>query len=140
MPLEELMISAIDSRYSSPVSIQVPQQINELQDSAVGSSSANKNGRISTGIAESQDTYESSPKNKANELKEQKWIESRLEIYEKDKVYYFDRVVTEKQKAEQSKAFRPDQQGVQLHPSVTPVVNVSLAADLSANMLSMIRV
>jgi hypothetical protein len=133
------MISAIDSRYSSPVSIQVSQQIDEIQDSAVGSSSTKKAGRIRTGVAECNDSYEQPAINKAKELDERR-TELRFEIHEKDKSIYWEKVIVEKQKIEQAKAYRPDQQGVQLHPSVTPVVNVSLAADLSANMLSMIRV
>jgi hypothetical protein len=131
------MISAIDSRHSASVSVQVPQNHPELQDSAV--SSANKSGRIRTGVAECTDSFEQ-PVKKAKELDEKRRIELRFEIQEKDKTIYWEKIILEKQKIEQAKAHRPDQQGVQLHPSVTPVVNVSLAADLSANMLSMIRV
>jgi hypothetical protein len=125
MPLEEQMISAIDSRYSSPVSIQVPQYINDIQDSAAGTPSKQKTGRIRTGVAECIDLFEQA--NKADQLKELKVVVE----YNK---------IVEKQKAEHAKAYRPDQQGVTLHPSVTATPNVSLAADLSANMLSMIRV
>jgi ribonuclease HII len=137
MPLEELMISPIDSRHS-PVSVQIPQNFPEVQDSA--SVSTKKAGRIRTGVAECSDSYEQPAINKAKELDEKRRTELRLEIHEKDKSIYWEKVIVEKQKIEQAKAYRPDQQGVQLHPSVTPVVNVSLAADLSANMLSMIRV
>jgi hypothetical protein len=139
MPLEELMISAIDSRYSSPVSVHIPQQINDHQDSAVGSSSAQK-GRIRTGVAECNDSFEQPALKRAKELDEKKRAELRFEIKEKDKTIYWEKIIVEKQKIEQAKAHRPDQEGVQLHPAVTPVVSASLAADLSANMLSMIRV
>lgn len=134
------MISAIDSRYSSPVSVQLPQQINDHQDSAVGSSSAKKAGRIRTGVAECNDSFEKPAIDKAKELDEKRRTELRPEIKEKDKMIYWEKIILEKQKIEQAKAHRPEQQGVQLHPVVTPAVNVSLAADLSANMLSMIRV
>ncbi len=131
------MISPIDSRYS-PVSVQIPQEFPVVQDSA--SVSDKKSGRIRTGVAECNDSYEQPAIKKAKELDENRRIELRFEIQEKDKSIYWEKVIVEKQKIEQAKAHRPDLQGVQLHPSVTPVVNVSLAADLSANMLSMIRV
>jgi hypothetical protein len=134
MPLEELMISAIDSRHSAPVAVYVPQQINELQDSAVGSSSAKK--AIRTGVAEYSDSFEQAKANKTDDYDLSKFYsEMRNKHYTPDPAK-----IAEKEKLEQGKAYRPDQQGVALHPSVTPVVNVSLAADLSANMLSMIRV
>lgn len=132
------MISPIDSRHSSPVAVQIPQNLPEIQDSAA--TSAKKSGRIRTGVAECNDSFEQPAINKAKELDEKRRTELRLEIHEKDKSIYWEKIIVEKQKIEQAKAYRPDQQGVQLHPSVTPVVNVSLAADLSANMLSMIRV
>ncbi len=131
------MISPIDSR-SSQVSVQIPQNLPEIQDSA--SVSTKKSGRIRTGVAECNDSFEQPAINKAKELDEKRRTELRLEIKEKDKSIYWEKIIVEKQKIEQAKAYRPDQQGVQLHPSVTPVVNASLAADLSANMLSMIRV
>ena len=134
------MISAIDSGHSAPVSVQIPQQINELQDSTVGSSSAKKAGRIRTGVAECNDSFEKPPVDKAKELDEKRRTELRLEIKEKDKTLYWEKIIVEKQKIEQSKAYRPDQQGVTLHPSIMPAANVSLAADLSANMVAMIRV
>jgi hypothetical protein len=135
MPLEELMISAIDSRYSSPVSIQVPQQINDLQDSAIGSSSAKK-GRIRTGVAECNDSFD-----QANANKPDNYDFSKFYSYMRSKEYIPDpEKIAEKQKIEQSKAYRPDQQGVVLTPSIMPTANVSLAADLSASMTAMIRV
>jgi hypothetical protein len=135
MPLEELMISAIDSRYSSPVSVQVPQQINDLQDSAIGSSSAKK-GRIRTGVAECNDSFE-----QANANKSDNYDFSKFYSYMRSKEYIPDpEKIAEKQKIEQSKAYRPDQQGVVLTPSIMPTANVSLAADLSASMTAMIRV
>jgi hypothetical protein len=137
MPLEELMISAIDSQYSSPVAVHVPEQLTEIQES---SSSSKKASRIRTGVAECQDSFEQAPVKKSNELEAARRAEFKFEMQVKDKKYYEEKIIIEKQKAEQAKAYRPDQQGVTLHPSVTPVVNVSLAADLSANMLSMIRV
>lgn len=133
------MISAIDSRYSSPVSIYVPEQLTEIQDSSSASPSSKKTGRIRTGVAECNDSFEQ-PVNKPNELEAKRREYFRLEIHEKDKIHIYEKEVIEKQKIEKAKAYRPDQQGVALHPSVTPVPNVSLAADLSANMLSMIRV
>jgi len=134
--MEELMISAIDSRYSAPVSVQVPQQINELQDSAVGSSSAKKAGRIRTGVAECNDSFE-----QANANKSDNYDFSKFYSYMRSKQYIPDpEKIAEKQKIEQSKGYRPDQQGVVLAPSITPTANVSLAADLSANMTAMIRV
>ena len=134
------MISPIDSRSYSPVSIHVPQQINEVQDSSISSSSTKKAGRIRTGVAEYNDSFEQANVNKADQLKELNQKEFMLEVREKDKWSVEYKKIIEKQKAEQAKAYRPDQQGVTLHPSITPTANVSLAADLSANMLSMIRV
>jgi hypothetical protein len=137
MPLEELMISAIRSGYSSPVSVQVPQQINEHQDSAI--SSANKNGRIKTGIAEFNDSFEKMNANK----KDNGYDFSRFYSYTRNKEYIPDpNKIAEKQKLEQSKAYRPDQQGVTVDPSIMPAANVnaSLSASLTANMISMIRV
>ena len=131
------MISAIDSRYSSPVSVQVPQQINQHQDSAVGSSSAKK-GRIRTGVAECKDSFEQANANKTDD-----YDFSKFYSYMRSKEYIPDpNKIAEKQKIEQSKAYRPDQQGVTVDPLIMPAANVnaSLAADLSANMLSMIRV
>ena len=131
------MISAIDSRHSAPVSVQVPQQINELQDSAVGSSSAKK-GRIRTGVAECKDSFEQANANKTDD-----YDFSKFYSYMRSKEYIPDpNKIAEKQKIEQSKAYRPDQQGVTVDPLIMPAANVnaSLAADLSANMLSMIRV
>jgi hypothetical protein len=130
------MISAIDSRYSSPVSIYGPENFNEIQDSSISSPSAKK---IRTGVAECCDSFEQPPVNKANELEGEK-RKFRMEVHEKDKIHIYEKEIIEKQKIEQAKAYRPDQQGVTLHPSVTPVQNITLAADLSANMLSMIRV
>ena len=131
------MISPINSSYS-PAAVSIPQNLPEHQDSAI--SSAKKGGRIRTGVAECNDSFEKPAVDKAKELNEKKRTELRLEIKEKDKTIYWEKIIVEKQKIEQAKAHRPDQQGVALHPSVAPVVNVSLAADLSANMLSMIRV
>jgi hypothetical protein len=130
------MISAIDSRYSAPVAVQLPQQINELQDSAVGSSSAKK-ARIRTGVAECNDSFEqANAANKSDDYDFSKFY-SRMG----SKHYIPDpNKIEEKQKIEQSKAYRPDQQGVVLQPSIMPATNVSLAADLSANMTAMIRV
>lgn len=131
------MISAIDSRYSSPVSVQVPQQINQHQDSAVDSTSAKK-GRIKTGVAECKDSFEQANANKTND-----YDLSKFYSYMRSKEYIPDpNKIAEKQKIEQSKAYRPDQQGVTVDPLIMPAANVNaaLAADLSANMLSMIRV
>ena len=131
------MISAIDSRYSSPVSVQVPQQINQHQDSAVDSTSAKK-GRIKTGVAECKDSFEQANANKTND-----YDLSKFYSYMRSKEYIPDpNKIAEKQKIEQSKAYRPDQQGVTVDPLIMPPTNVnaSLAANLSANMLSMIRV
>ena len=129
------MISAIGSRHSAPVSVQVPQQINELQDSAVGSSSAKK-GRIRTGVAECNDSFEHANKSDNYDF-------SKFYSYSRSKEYIPDpNKIAEKQKLEQSKAYRPDQQGVTVDPSIMPDANVnaSLAANLSANMIAMIRV
>jgi hypothetical protein len=131
------MISAINSHHSAPVSVQVPQQINEHQDSAVGSSSAKK-GRIRTGVAECNDSFEHANTNKNNG-----YDFSGFYSYTRNKEYIPDpNKIAEKQKIEQSKAYRPDQQGVTLDPSLMPAANVnaSLAANLSANMIAMIRV
>ena len=131
------MISAIESRYSSPVSVQVPQQINQHQDSAVDSTSAKK-GRIKTGVAECKDSFEQANANKTND-----YDLSKFYSYMRSKEYIPDpNKIAEKQKIEQSKAYRPDQQGVTVDPLIMPPTNVnaSLAANLSANMLSMIRV
>src|SRR5262245_7789749 len=102
------MISAIDSRISSPLSIQLPEQFNDIQGS---SSPSKKAGRIRTGVAECNDSFEKAPANKANELDAKKVEEFRMEIREKDKTHLFEKKVIEKQKAEQAKAYRPDQQG-----------------------------
>lgn len=131
------MISAIGSRYSSPVSVQVPQQINQHQDSAVDSTSAKK-GRIKTGVAECKDSFEQANANKNND-----YDLSKLHIYGRSKDYVPDpNKIAEKQKLEQSKAYRPDQQGVTVDPMIMPAANVnaSLAANLQANMIAMIRV
>lgn len=128
------MISPIGSGYSSPVSIYVPDNLPEIQDSSLSSSSGKKGGRIRTGIAECRDSFEQIPSNHQQNVDEKgyKWESNYGKL----------NLVVESQKTEQAKAYRPDQRGVApLHPAINPVSNhSSLAADLSANMLSMIRV
>jgi hypothetical protein len=129
------MISPIDSR-SSQVSVQIPQNLPEIQDSA--SVSTKKSGRIRTGVAECKDSFEQANANKTND-----YDLSKFYSYMRSKEYIPNpNKIAEKQKIEQSKAYRPDQQGVTVEPLIMPAANVnaSLAADLSANMLSMIRV
>jgi hypothetical protein len=127
------MISAINS-YSSPVSVQVPQQINEQLDSTVGSSSAKKAGRIRTGVAECNDSFE--------QAKDYDFSKFYSKMGQKHYIPDPEKIL-EKQKIEHSKGYKPGQQEVELQPVMitpAPVMNASLAADLSANMLSMIRV
>ncbi len=128
------MISPIGSGYSSPVSIHVPDNLPEIQDSSLSSSSGKKGGRIRTGIAECHDSFEQASFN------QQQYVDEKGYKWESN--YGKLNMVVESQKNEQAKAYRLVQRGVApLHPAVNPVANhSSLAAELSANMLSMIRV
>jgi hypothetical protein len=125
------MISPIGAGYSSPVYIPAPE-LSDLQNSSAPSSASRKPA-VSKGIAEYQDSFEPAKALDAEKRRYEFHLEIDRKAWDVRRTHNL-KMVNETQMTEQTKAFRPE-------PIEAPVVvDPSLNAALSANMLSMIRV
>jgi hypothetical protein len=125
------MISPIGAGYSSPVYIPAPE-LSDLQNSSATSDVSRKSA-VRKGIAEYQDSFEPAKTLDAEKSRYEFHLEIDRKAWDVRRTYNL-KMVDETQKAEQSKAYRPEP------VEASAVVDRSLNAALSAKMLSMIRV